>query len=64
MDWFNNFIDLEEVDYADAEIRLFVHSFLGEVRKWFKGLSATSIREFTVFEMSFIPRWGDKKNPL
>jgi hypothetical protein len=24
MDWFNDFVDLEEVDYADAKIRLFV----------------------------------------
>jgi hypothetical protein len=36
LDWFNNFVDLEEVDYVDVKMRLFTQSFLGEVRKWFK----------------------------
>jgi hypothetical protein len=64
LDWFNDFIDLEEVDYADAKMRLFAQSFAGEVRKWFKSLRPTSIQDFTAFETSFINRWGDKKNPL
>jgi hypothetical protein len=29
LDWFNDFVDLEEVDYADAKMRLFVQSFRG-----------------------------------
>jgi hypothetical protein len=64
LDWFNDFVDLEEVDYADAKMRLFMQSLSGEVRKWFKSLPATSIQDFAAFEMSFITRWGDKKNPL
>jgi hypothetical protein len=64
LDWFNDFVDLEEVDYADAKMRLFMQSLSGEVRKWFKSLPATSIQDFTAFETSFITRWGDKKNPL
>jgi hypothetical protein len=38
LDWFNDFVDLEEVDYADVKMRLFTQSFVGEVRKWFKSL--------------------------
>jgi hypothetical protein len=64
LDWFNDFVDLEEVDYADAKMRLFVQSLSGDVRKWFKSLPPMSIRDFTAFETSFLNKWGDKKNPL
>jgi hypothetical protein len=64
LDWFNDFIDLEEVDYADEKMRLFVQSLSGDVRKWFKSLLPMSIRDFTAFEMSFLDKWGEKKNPL
>jgi hypothetical protein len=55
---------LEEVDYADAKMRLFAESLLGDVRKWFKVLPPASIQEFATFERSFLSKWGDKKNPL
>jgi hypothetical protein len=64
LDWFNDFVDLEEVDYEDAKMRLFAQSLSGEVRKWFKSLPATSIPNFASFETLFLARWGDKKNPL
>jgi hypothetical protein len=38
LDWFNDFVNLEEVDYVDMKMRLFMQSFAGEVRKWFKSL--------------------------
>jgi hypothetical protein len=43
LDWFNDFVDLEEVDYADAKMRLFAQRLLGDVRKWFKALPPMSI---------------------
>jgi hypothetical protein len=52
------------VDYADAKMRMFTQRLLGDVRKWFKALPPTSIRDFATFEMSFLNKWGDKKNPL
>jgi hypothetical protein len=64
LDWFNDFVDLEEVDHEDMKMRLFTQSLSGEVRKWFKALQAVSIPNFAAFETSFIARWGDKKNPL
>jgi hypothetical protein len=64
LDWFNDFVNLEEVDYADAKMRLFAQSLSGYVRKWFKSLPPMSIRDFTAFETSFLNKWGDKKNPL
>jgi hypothetical protein len=43
LDWFNDFVDLEEVDYADAKMRIFTQILLGDVRKWFKSLPPASI---------------------
>ena len=64
LDWFNDFVDLEEVDHEDAKIRLFPQSLLGEVKKWFKVIPTSSILDFASFETLFLARWGDKKNPL
>jgi hypothetical protein len=64
LDWFNDFVDLEEVDDEDVKVRLFAQSLSGEVRKWFKALPTASIPNFASFETTFLARWGDKKNPL
>jgi hypothetical protein len=64
LDWFNEFVDLEEVDHEYVKLRLFAQSLLGEVRKWFKSIPASSILNFATFETIFLARWGDKKNPL
>jgi hypothetical protein len=61
---FNDFVDLEEVDYADAKMRLFTQILSGDVRKWLKALPPTSIQDFATFETSFLNKWGGKKNPL
>ena len=64
LDRFNDFCDLEEVDYEDARMRLFSQSFNGEVKKWFKGLTIGSIHDFQEFEIAFLRKWGRKKNSL
>jgi hypothetical protein len=64
LDRFNDFIDLEEVDYEYAKMRLFTHIFSGEVTKWFKPLPTTSIPNFDNFEALFLGMWGNNKNSL
>jgi hypothetical protein len=64
LDWFNDFIDLEEVDFADVKIKLFTQSLAGDIRKWFRALSLGSIEDFASFETLFLNRWGYKKNLL
>ena len=64
LDWFNDFVDLEEVDYEDAKMILFAQSLAREVRKWFRALPTVSIIKFEAFETRFLAKWGDKKNPL
>ena len=61
MEKFEDFIDLEEVDYVDVRMRLFSQSLLGEAKKWFKELSAASILTFQSFQNAFLERWDDKK---
>jgi hypothetical protein len=61
---FNEFVDLEEVEYTDEKMIIFVQRISKEVRKWFKYLSLASIQDFTSFERLFLNKWGDKKNPL
>jgi hypothetical protein len=43
LDWFNDFFDLEEVDYEDAKMRLSSQILSRDVRKWFKSLPPASI---------------------
>ena len=64
LDWFNDFIDLEEVDFEDAKMRLFSQSLEGEVRKWFRALLAAYIINVEAFETHFHAKWGDKKKTL
>ena len=54
LDRFNDFCDLEEVDYEYAKMRLFAQIFYGLVKKWFKGLSVGSIHDFQEFESTFL----------
>ena len=46
VDIFNDFIDLEEVDYDDAKMRLFAEILSRYVKKWFKYLPKISIPNF------------------
>ena len=64
MDRFKDFIDMEEVDYDDAKMRLFAQSLFGEAKRWFKDLPARSILSFEVFQTIFLDRWEDKKESL
>ena len=64
VDRFVDFIDLEEVGQEDAIMRLFAHSFIGEVKKWLRTLTAGSIHNFQQFQDVFLRKWETKKNSL
>jgi hypothetical protein len=61
--WFNDFVDLEEVDYEDAKMRLFAQSLVGEVQKWLIALPTTSIQNFEAFETKFCCKVGRQEKP-
>jgi hypothetical protein len=44
LDWFNDFIELEELDFEDVKMRMFTQILAREVRKWFRALPPASIR--------------------
>jgi hypothetical protein len=60
----NDYLDLQEVDEVDVQMRLFAQSLTGDVKKWFKALPAASIPDLVAFQRSFLDRWEVKKNPL
>jgi hypothetical protein len=64
VDKMNDYFDLQEVDEADVQMRLFAQSLTGEVKKWFKALPAATITDIVVFHRAFLDRWEVKKNPL
>jgi hypothetical protein len=64
LDKMNDFFDLQEVDEADVQMRLFAQSLTGDVKKWFKALPVASIVDIVSFHRTFLNRWEVKKNPL
>ena len=61
---FEDFVDLEEVDYMDVKMRLFAQSLSGEAKKWFKYFPVAYILTFKAFQNAFLERWDDKQSPL
>ena len=64
MDRFDDFIDLEEVDYDDAKMRLFTQSLSEEAKRWFKYLPTRFIATFEAFQTLFQIGGKIKKSPL
>ena len=59
VDRFNDFINLEEVDYDDAKMRLFSQILSREENKLFKYLQERPIPNFDDFQTLFLDRWKD-----
>ena len=49
VDKMNDYFDLQEVDEADVQMRIFAQSLTGDVKKWFKALCAASIADIAAF---------------
>jgi hypothetical protein len=64
VDKMNDYFDLQEVDKADVQMRLFSQSLTGDIKKWHKDLPATSVPNLVVFQRIFLDRWEVQKNPL
>ena len=63
VDKMNEFFDLHDVEEENVATRLFVQSFRGEVRKWFRALPAGSICTLQELHTQFLDRWEVKRNP-
>ena len=49
-----DFYELHEIDAENVAMRLFVQTFAGEVRKWFRGLPATRIATLADLQRQFL----------
>jgi hypothetical protein len=49
VDKMNDYFDLQEVDEAYVQMRLFSQRLTGDVKKWFKELRAASIADIASF---------------
>ena len=51
-----DFYELHEIDAENVAMRLFVQTFAGEVRKWFRALPAASIATLAELQRQFLDR--------
>ena len=60
----NDYFELHEIDEEYVQMRLFVQTLAGDVKKWFKYLPPNHIADLASFHQLFINRWERNKNPL
>ena len=59
-----DFFYLHEIDEENVTMRLFMQTFGGEVRIWFRALLARSVPTLEDLKRQFLERWEVKKDPL
>jgi hypothetical protein len=64
LSYFDYFTNNQGLDHEDVYMRIFVQTFEGEVRTWFKGLPPNSIDSWDALESTFLRQWGEKKDHL
>jgi hypothetical protein len=64
INFFDQFADILGIEHEDVYSRLLVQTFEGQVRTWFRGLAAGSIRSYDELESDFIRQWGERKDHL
>jgi hypothetical protein len=64
LSFFDEFADMFGLEHEDVYMRLFVQTFEGEVRIWFKGLPPNSLDSYDALETTFLRQWGEKKDHL
>lgn len=64
VDRMSDFFDLHKIDEENVTMRLFVQTFGGEVRKWFRAFAAGTINTLAALQRQFLDHWEVKKNPL
>jgi hypothetical protein len=64
INFFDKFVDILGLDHKDVYLRPLVQTFEGQVRTWFRGLSAYSIGSYDELESAFLIQWGERKDHL
>jgi hypothetical protein len=61
---FDQFFDILGLEHEDVYSRLLFQTFEGQVRTWFRGLPAGSIRTYNELKNAFLRQWGERKDNL
>jgi hypothetical protein len=61
---FEQFADILGLEHKDVYSRLFVQTFEGQVRAWFRSLPTGSILSYDALEDAFLRQWGERKYHL
>jgi hypothetical protein len=64
INFFDQFVDILGLEHEDVYSRLLVQTFEGQVKTWFRGLAARSLRSYNELKSSFIRQWGERKDHL
>jgi hypothetical protein len=64
INFFDQFADFLGIEHEDVYSRIFVQTFEGRVRTWFRILPATSILSYDTLEDAFLRQWGERKDHL
>jgi hypothetical protein len=62
INFFDQFTDILGLEHEDVYSRLFVQTFKGQVRTWFRSLPTGSILSYDALENSFLRQWGERKD--
>jgi hypothetical protein len=62
--FFDQFVDILDIEHEYVYSRLLVQTFEGQVRIWFRGLPVGSLRSYDELENIFFRQWGERKDHL
>jgi hypothetical protein len=61
---FYQFADILGLEHEDVYSRLFIQTFEGQVRTWFRSLPVGSVLSYDALEDAFLRQWGERKDHL
>jgi hypothetical protein len=64
INFFDQFTDILGLEHEYVYSRVFVQTFKGQVRTWFRSLPAGSILSYDALEDAFLRQWGERKDHL
>jgi hypothetical protein len=64
INFFDQFVDILGLEHEDVYSILFVQTFEGQVRTWFRSLPTGSILSYDALEYAFLRQWGERKDHL
>jgi hypothetical protein len=64
INFFDQFADILGLEHEDVYLSIFIQTFEGLVRTWFRSLPAGSVLSYDSLEDDFLRQWGKRKDHL